>query len=158
MKDQELLNLWKSYDQKLEEVLLFLNKEIVKRITLKKLSNTILGLKNPKRAMLLFVILSSIILYFITFISTKAGGKFVTIGFGVISMIMTLIIFGYLYQFYLISQISKSLEVIEVQKKLIKLKLSSFNLTRLAIVQLPFWSICWMSMDAFLSSPFFMEV
>lgn len=152
MKDIELVNIWKSYDQKLDEVL-SLNKEIVFELTKEKVNKTIGTMRGPKKAMLLIGIPYTALLCILTFIGYKAGGIFVTIGFGSISIINTAIIIGYLYHIHLINSVSRLEEIIDVQKKIAELKLSSFNSIRLAIIQIPFWSICWMSLDALKESP-----
>ena len=153
MKDNELLEIWKSNDQKLDQ-LLSLNQEFIHRMTKDRLKNTIERMHKPKRLALLVGLPYTLLLYAITLIAFKADGLFVVIGFGSISLIMTIIIIAYFYHIYLINQISNTQEIITAQRKLAKLKLSSFNITRLAIIQLPFWSICWMSLDALKNSPF----
>ncbi|MBK8555830.1 MAG: hypothetical protein IPL65_08685 [Lewinellaceae bacterium] len=60
---------------------------------------------------------------------------------------------AYFYHLYLIHAIDNSESVSGVQENLSRLKLSSFNITRLAMLQIPFWSLCWVSMDALQSSP-----
>jgi hypothetical protein len=152
MKDIEIVNIWKSYDQKLDEVL-SLNKEIVYDLTKEKARNTIGTMRKPKRAMLIIGIPYTIFHCFITFIGYKAGAIFVTLGFGSISLIISAIIIGYFYHLHLINSINRLQEVVDVQKKIAELKISSFNIARLALVQIPFWSICWMSLDALKKSP-----
>jgi hypothetical protein len=152
MKDIELVDIWKSYDQKLDEVLT-LNKEIVFELTKEKVGKTIRTMRRTKKTMLFIGIPYTLFLYILTFIGYNAEGIFVLIGFGSISLIMTAIIIGYFYHIYLINSISRAQEVFDVQKKISELKISSFNIVRLSIIQIPFWSICWMSLDAFKKSP-----
>ena len=153
MEDNELLNIWKSYDQKLEQVL-SINKQLTYDLTKDKLNKTINRLKTPKRVMLFFGIPYTLLLIFITFIAFKAGSPFVFIGFGAISIIMTIVVILYFYHLVLINAINNNSNIIEVQEKISKLKVSSFNSTKLAIIQLPFWSICWVSLDAVKNAPF----
>ncbi len=152
MKDVEIMNIWKSSDHKLDEIL-SLNKEIVYDLTKEKARNIIDTLRKPKKTMLSIGIPYCVILYIITFIGFKAGAIFVTLGFGIIALIMTAMIIGYFYHLHLINSINRLQEVVEVQKKIAELKISSFNITRLALVQLPFWSICWMSLNVLQKSP-----
>jgi len=152
MQENELLNIWKSYDQRLEEVV-SLNKELVYELTKSKLNKTIGKMRRPKSVLLFMGIPYTFILYMITFIAYQAGAFFVMAGFGTIALIMTIIIIFYFHQLYLVNQISSNDEILHVQEKLSSLKLSSFNCTRIAIFQLPFWSICWISINAFKSSP-----
>lgn len=152
MQNDELINIWKSYDSKLDKVL-SLNKKLIYELTKNNLRTTISTMKGPKSRMLLLGIPYTIFLYFISFIAFKAGGIFVTIGFGMISIIMSATIVGYLYQLQLVHHISRSQDIMAVQKKIAELKISTFNLARLAVLQLPFWSICWISFEALKNSP-----
>lgn len=147
-----MLQLWTSYDKKLDQVL-SLNKEIAYAITRKKLNQTILSLRLPKSLLLLLGIPYALILCFITWIAFKAGALFVMLGFGTISLIMIATIIGYVYHLFLISNISRTEEIVAVQKQIGALKISSFNIARLAILQLPFWSICWISTKALVHDP-----
>lgn len=152
MEDKELLKIWKSYDQKLEEVLI-LNKEIAYEVTKGKLHKTINSLRLPKSILLGIGIPYTIILGFITWITFKTGAFIMMLGFGIISLIMIGIIIGYFYHLFLISKINHEETISEVQKRIAELKISSFNITRLAVIQLPFWSLCWVSIEALKNSP-----
>ena len=147
MNENELANIWKSYDQKLEQVLV-LNKQLTMDLTKEKLNRTIVKLRRPKRNILFLGIPFTILLCFVTYVGFMSGGIFVTLGFGSISLIMITVIVLYFYHLYLINGIDNDENVHDVQRKLSKLKLSSYNVTRISILQLPFWSICWMSWDA----------
>lgn len=153
MEDKEFISIWKSHDQKLDDILSF-NKDIMTELTKNKLNNTIGSMKTPAQLLLLLGIPYTLILYSITAIGIKAGGFFVALGFGILSLIMTAIIIGYCYHLVLIRHINSAEEIIVVQKKLAELKVSSYNMIRLSIIQLPFWSICWMSLEALKQSPF----
>lgn len=153
MENNELKAVWKAYDQKLDKVLSF-NRELVYAMTKRKLNTTIGMMKGPKTGALLIGIPYTILLYFITFIGYQAGGFFVTLGFGLIGLIMTAVIVGYCYQLNLINGISRAEDILIVQRDIANLKISSFNLARLAVMQLPFWSVCWISVEALTNSPF----
>jgi len=152
MQDDELLSIWKSYDQKMEEVL-SINRTLIYELTKGKLNTTINKLRRPKRVLLCMGIPYTLLLYLITLVAYQADAFFVTRGFGAIALIMTTIVILYLYHLYLIDQISNSDDILYVQEKLSSLKLSSFNCARLAVFQLPFWSMCWVSVDALKNSP-----
>jgi hypothetical protein len=51
-------------------------------------------------------------------------------------------------------KISHSAEISAVQKSIAELKMSSYNIARLAIIQLPFWITCWISIEELKNSPF----
>lgn len=88
------------------------------------------------------------LLIIIAIIATIAKAYFVALGFGAISLIMILLLIHYCYQLHLISQIRNDEDVLTTQYNLSKLRISSFNSLNLAVCQLPFWSICWMSLNA----------
>jgi len=153
MEDKEILKLWKSHDQKLEEVLT-LNKEIAYEVTKKKLHKTINSLRLPKSILLIIGLPYTFILCFITWITFKAGAFVMMLGFGIISLIMIGVIIGYFYQLSLIAKINHEETISKVQKSIAELKISSFNIARLTVLQLPFWSVCWVSMEGLKNSPF----
>lgn len=152
MNDKELINIWKSYDQKLDQVLV-LNKQITYDLTKKKLNKTINKMKYPIKMMLFIGAPYTLLLFIITFIAFKSGGFFVCLGFGTISIIMAIVFGRYLYHLKLIADINRHHDIVVVQEKMSRLKLSVFNSTKLAIVQIPFWVICWMSLDALKNAP-----
>jgi len=123
MNENELKNIWEIQDQKIDSIL-SINKESY-----------------------------TLILIFITIITFLSGAYIMTIGFGIIAFIMLFTIISYLYHIHLIRQISHTEDVIQTQEQLSKLKISSFNCIRLAIIQIPFWSICWISINALTESP-----
>ncbi len=152
MNDQELLDIWKTQESKMDEVL-EINKHLVFEVTKSRLQKTIGKLRRPKFIALFIGIPYTILICAIAVIAFLAGGIFHAIGFGAIALIMTLTVCLHGHQLYLINQINGADEIQHVQERLSKLHLSSYNCIRLAVVQLPFWSICWISMDALLDSP-----
>lgn len=148
-----MLDIWKSYDRKLEEVLT-LNKEIAFEITKSKLHKTINSLRLPKSIFLVLGIPYTFILCFITWVTFEAGAFVMMFGFGIISLIMIGTTIGYVYHLFLIAKINHEATITEVQKRIAELKISSFNIARLTVLQLPFWSVCWVSIEAIKNSPF----
>jgi len=152
MTDQELHNLWNSQNQKLHESLQ-LNRAIIKDLSFQKIHRGIGRLRRPKLFALFIGIPYLMILCLITFIAYQASAIFVFIGFGLIALLMLALICGYIYHLYLIDQIQGTDDVLTVQKKIASFKLSNYNLTRLVLLQIPLWTLCWMSIDALQSSP-----
>lgn len=152
MEDKELLSIWNTSNQKLDEIL-HINREIVETLTRQKLNKTINELRLPKQKMLVLGIPYTLLLVFVTSIAILAEAWLVMLGFGVISVLMVAVINGYIYHLYLINKIKRSDEIIDVQKNIAELKISSFSLARFSLLQIPFWSICWMSVDALQKSP-----
>jgi len=146
-------NIWKSYNQKMERMLV-INKQLAIDLTKIKLNRQVSKINRPKWTAIFIGIPYTFILIAITIIASFAKAYFVAIGFGFISLIMTLILVNYFYDLYLISQIKNNEDILSTQEKLSKLRISSFKSLNLSIFQLPFWSICWISMAALKDSPF----
>lgn len=153
MENIELQNIWKSYDQKISSML-EINKDIAINLSKQRLDKQISRLYRPKWTAVLIGVPYTILLIVITIIASIANAYLVAIGFGAISLIMIILLGNYFYQLYLISEIRNSNEVLSTQEQLSKLIISSFNCLNFAVFQLPFWSICWISIEALKESPF----
>jgi glucan phosphoethanolaminetransferase (alkaline phosphatase superfamily) len=152
MQDKELFDLWKTQDDKMNQVIT-LNRKIVYDLTHTKFNQTIGKLRAPKRGLLFIGVPYTLLLLFVTLIALVSGGVFVAIGFGAITLIMIATVTSYFYQLHLIKRVTDNENILVVQEKLAKLKISSINCARLAVLQLPFWSICWVSINALQESP-----
>ncbi len=153
MENTELQMIWKSYDQKLENVLA-INKEMALHLSRQKLNKQIGKLYRPKWTAIIIGVPYTLLLMSVVITATLAKAYLVALGFGVITLIMTVLIALYVYQVYLISRIRGDEEVLSTQYQLSRLKISSFRSLNLAVFQLPFWSVCWISIDALKESPF----
>ncbi len=153
MENNDLQGLWQSNDQKLEQILA-INKVLAIDLTKEKLNKQISRLYRPKWTAILIGIPYTLLLMAITAIASIAKAYFVAIGFGAISLVMLILLVNYFYHLYLISQVQNNEDILSTQEHLSKLRISSFNSLNLAVFQLPFWSICWISIDAVKESPF----
>lgn len=153
MENIELQNIWKSYDRKMENIL-SINKELALDLSRQKLHKQIGKLYRPKWTAILIGVPYTLVLIVIATMASVTEAYFVAIGFGAISIIMTILLLYYFNQIYLISQVRNSEEILSTQQKLSQLRISSFHSLNLAVFQLPFWSICWISIDALKESPF----
>ena len=152
MDNIELQNIWQSYDQKMEDMLA-INKEVAIELTRQKLNKKISRLYRPKWIAVLLGVPYTLLLIVVTIIASFAQAYFVAIGFGAIALLMVGLLASYFYQLYLISKVKKSEDILSTQEQLSSLRISSFNSLKLAVLQLPFWSICWMSVTAFKEDP-----
>jgi hypothetical protein len=153
MDNIELQHIWKSYDQKIQSVLT-VNKEIALNLSRQKLDKQIRKLNRPKWTGVLIGLPYTIFLIGITITAAISNAYFVAIGFGAISLIMAIVLGNYFYQLHLISEIRSSDDVLFTQEQLSKLRISSFRSLNFAVFQLPFWSVCWISIEALKASPF----
>lgn len=152
MENIELQNIWKSYDRKLESMLA-INKDVAVNLSRQKLNKQISRLYRPKWTAIIVGVPYTLLLIGVTTIASIAKAYFVAIGFGAIALIMTMVLVLYLHQLYLISRIKRDEEVLTTQRLLSKLRVWSFRTLNLAVFQLPFWSICWISVNGLKDSP-----
>lgn len=144
MEDTEIINLWKSYDKKLEENLLF-NKRNAEDITKIKVHSFMASMKPLK----IFIILFGI--FWVGFVDIliinlfHIASPFLLVSAGIHVLITKLAIGMYLYQLILIYQVDISEPILATQNKLASLKSSTLWIARLSFLQLPVWTIFYWS-------------
>ena len=139
MEDKELINLWKTYDKKLEENLT-LNKKNAEDLTKIKIQSSLASMKPLK----VFTIIVGIL--WVTFVDVlilgayKAGGTFFLIS-AIIQVMLTKLAIGiYVYQLILIDKVDINDSVLVTQERIARLKSSTIWITRLLFLQLPIWT------------------
>ena len=152
MENIELQSIWKAYDQKMERMLA-INQDLAINLTRQKLKKQMRRLYLPKWTAIVIGVPYTLLLMAVTTIAVIAEGYLVAIGFGAIALIMATMLVSYGYQLYLISQVRNNEDVLSTQEQLSKLRISSFKSLKLAVFQLPFWSVCWISIDGLKESP-----
>lgn len=136
MDNQEIINLWKQYDKKLEKTL-SLNHKLITELQQQKAKHAL----NPARNYKLFAILTglvyaALIVYFLYYLGPFAS-IFVKLSVG-IHLAVTLIAIGmYVNQLVLIRQIDCSENIIQMQQKLARLKASTVKVIGICFLQLP---------------------
>jgi hypothetical protein len=140
MENTDILNLWKSYDKKLEESLI-LNRKNADEITKLKVQSLLKSMRPLK----LFIIITGIIwvifvdILIINFFHTASPFLLIS---ALIHVLLTKLAIGiYLYQIILIYQVDISQPVLATQDKLVRLKSSTLWVARLSFLQLPVWTI-----------------
>ena len=139
MEDIEIINLWKSYDKKLEANLL-LNRKNVEDITKMKVQSLLTSMKPLK----VFTILIGII--WVGFLDVliinlfHIASPFFLISAGILVLLNKLAIGLYLYQLIVIHQVDISEPILASQDKLARLKSTTLLVTRLLFLQLPLWT------------------
>ena len=140
MENTDIINLWKSYDKKLEENLV-LNKKNATDITQLKVQSLLKSMRPIK----LFIIITGIV--WVIFVDVliinffHIASPFLLIS-AVIHVLLTKLAIGiYLYQVILIYQVDISEPVLATQNKLASLKSSTLWVARLSFLQLPIWTI-----------------
>jgi hypothetical protein len=139
MEDTEIINLWRSYGQRLEESLQ-LNSKNAEEITRLKVRSFLSSMKPLK----LFAIIVGII--WVALVDTliintfPAANWFFIISAGIQVLLTKLAIVIYLYQLILIHQADVSEPILETQHKLARLKSTTLWVSRILFLQLPAWT------------------
>lgn len=139
MQDTELINLWKSYDKKLDENLLF-SKKNAEQITELKVRSLLASMRPLK----VFTIIIGIV--WVSFVDLLIINLFLVANpffliSAIIQVLLTKLAIGiYLYQLILIHQADISESIIETQEKLARLKSSTLWVARFLFLQLPVWT------------------
>lgn len=144
MQDIELQQLWKSYDKKLQEQLVF-NRQNASDITKIKVKSELASMRPIK----MFTVLAGILWVFLLDVLLinlfQIGNPFFLISAGFITLVNKIAIGIYLYQLILISAVNINAPVISTQKKIAGLVTSTLWVTRILILQLPFWTTLFLS-------------
>ncbi|THU38381.1 hypothetical protein FAM09_17050 [Niastella caeni] len=139
MEDNEIINLWRSYGQKLEENLQ-LNRKNAEDITRLKVKSFLASMKPLK----IFTIAAGIIwvgaIDLMIIKAFPAANWFFIISAGIQVLLTKLAIIIYLYQLILIYKADISEPVLETQHKLARLKSTTILVTRILFLQLPVWT------------------
>jgi hypothetical protein len=139
MEDTEIINLWRSYGQKLEESL-ELNRKNAEEITRMKVRSFLASMKPLK----IFTIVVGILwVGFVDLLIIKtfpAANWFFIVSAGIQVLLTKLAIIIYLYQLILIHQADITEPVLETQRKLASLKSTTLWIARILFLQLPVWT------------------
>lgn len=152
MEDQAMIELWKSYDKKLEENLI-LNRKNAEDITKMKVQSFIASMKPIK----IFTILVGLI--WVGLVGTVVANLFIHafaevskffLFSATIQLLLTVAgIWIYLYQLIVIHQVDISEPVLATQEKIARLKSSTLWVTRLLLLQLPVWTTFYLNEGMF---------
>ena len=158
MQDIELQQLWRSYDEKLQEQLVF-NRQNTSDITKMKVKSELSAMRPIK----IFTVLAGILWFFFLDIlvinSLPFGNLFFLISAGFISLVNKLAVGIYIYQLILISAVNINSPVMNAQKKIAGLVSSTMWVTRILMLQLPFWTTFFLSSSWIGSvNPFFWAI
>ncbi len=150
MEDTEILNLWKTYDRKLEENLV-LNRRNADDITRLKAQSLLTSMKPLK----IFTVVVGIL--WVAFVDVlivnlfHVANPFFLISAGIQVILTKLAIGIYLYQLIIIDQTDISEPILATQEKLASLKSTTIWVTRILFLQLPVWTTFYLN-DGMLES------
>lgn len=144
MQDIELQQLWKSYDQKLQEQLVF-NRQNASDITKMKVKSELTAMRPIKLFTVLAGILWILFLDILVINLFPVGNAYFLISAGFISLVNKIAVGIYLYQLVLISVVNINASVMNTQNKIASLVSSTMWATRILMLQLPFWTTFFLS-------------
>ena len=146
MDDMELKNLWKAYDQKLEEARLLnmqswaLNLRSFEMLQTQKAKSKLKSLQGLKLIMVIGGIVWTSVLIILIAHSLTWSKIFFVLSAGMIALFTLLAIIIYIRHIVLIQQIDNSENILETQKKLATLQSSTINTARILWLQMPFYT------------------
>lgn len=143
MNDKEIKNLWKIQNEKLDSILK-LNHTIADELTKTKAKRTLSKLKPVKYLGLIIGLPWILFLYALVFVGISAGAIFFPISMGIIALTVNIAAVIYIYHLILLYQIDRTDAVFSVQKKLASIRKSDLLGVKVALIQIPFWSIFWL--------------
>ena len=139
MEDITLVNLWKSYERKLNENLQ-LNRKNAMDLTQIKLRSLLYSMRPLK----VFTIMAGIL--WVLFVDILILGSFQSASMyflvsAIAQVLLTKLAIGlYLYHLVLIHEVTIHTPVVQTQEKLARLQSSTLLVTRILMLQLPFWT------------------
>ncbi|SJZ97991.1 hypothetical protein [Sediminibacterium ginsengisoli] len=146
MEDKELMQLWKTYDARLLQNLVF-NQQQAADIAQLKVQSLLSSMKPVK----LFALVTGIAwvgFVDVIIITSYTYASWYFIISALIQVILTKIAIGvYLYQLVLIYKTDISASVLQTQEKLARLRSSTLWITRLLFLQLPVWTTFYITQD-----------
>lgn len=139
MQDIQLQEIWKSYDRKLEEQLVF-NRKNASDITKMKVKSELTSMRPIKIFTVLAGILWVLFLDVLVINLFPVGNLFFLVSAGFISLVNKIAVGIYLYQLVLITVVNIDAPVMITQKRIAGLVTSTLWVTRILMLQLPFWT------------------
>jgi hypothetical protein len=139
MQDTELIDLWRSYGQKLEESLQ-LNRKNAEEITRLKVKSFLASMKPLKIFTIVVGIIWVGLVDWLIIKTFPAANWFFIVSAGIQVLLTKLAIIIYLYQLILIYQTDISEPILETQRKIASLKSTTLWIARILFLQLPVWT------------------
>ncbi|MEB2776472.1 hypothetical protein SYJ56_14205 [Algoriphagus sp. D3-2-R+10] len=139
MEDIELQQLWKSYDTRLQEQLVF-NRKNASDITKMKIKSELTSMLPIKIFTVLVGVLWVLFMDVLLINSLQVGNLFFLFSIGFISLVNKVAVGIYAYQLILISVVNINAPVMSTQKKIAGMVTSTLWVTRILMLQLPFWT------------------
>lgn len=151
MEEVEILDLWKSYDKRLQESLV-LNRQHAEDITKLKVQSFLASMRPRKQFTfwvgIVWVVLIDLLIVKLFFIASP----FFLISMGIQVLLTKVAIVVYLYQLLLLRQTDISEPILATQERIARLQSSTLWVTRLLFLQTPIWTTFFLSKKMFMTS------
>lgn len=152
MEYADMLALWRSQDAKLEQAL-SINKKLLKESITNKARSVLKGLKATRWTGIIFGVIWCVALAFVLVLSWGYTNWFFKSAF-IIHIAVSLIAVGlYIYHLVLLDNFDNSQTVVSAQRELVELKLSNLKTLGILWLQLPVFSMWYMSDEWMRNSP-----
>jgi hypothetical protein len=152
MNEVQLMQIWKSYDEKLEKAL-SLNVASIAEIQKLKASSALRRLKGIKWTGILFGMVWVLFVGFLLWHSLTVDKIFFVVSAAINLIVSTIAIAIYIRHLVLINEFDNSATIVEAQQKLVMLNTSNLQVLRLLLVQLPVFSTFFITFDWIQQSP-----
>lgn len=145
MQDIELNNIWKQYDQKLEEARLLnlqswaLNLQNFEMQQKQKVKSKLNKLVWQKLFLVIVGIVYVYVLFLLIYYSLQWSKIFFIVSAASIAIITSIAIIVYIKQLFIINQINQTDSVVDAQKKISILQTGTLQITRILFLQAPFY-------------------
>lgn len=144
MKEQDFLDIWKSYDQKLSQSLA-INQKHALEITQLKVHSLLQATRSGKGLTILIGIIWVVMLFTLSALGWAAQNPYLGLSMGLMALLNCVAIGIYLYHLILIHQVEVDQKVVITQRKLASLKASMLQIPRILFLQLPLWTTFYLS-------------
>lgn len=159
MDDNQLNSILESYNQKLEQSQVLnlqswvLNLQCFETLQKNKAHSKLKSLINFKIVAVILGILWVSFLAYLLYYSMEITKIFFVISVVAIILITSIAIIVYLHHIALIDKINKGENVLKAQETIVRLKLSTINITRILFLQAPFYCTFWWSIEMINDKP-----
>lgn len=159
MNESELKDLLESYNQKVEEARLLnlqswvLNLQCFETLQFQKAKSRLKSLMTFKIVMVFLGVLWIMFLGYLLYHSLEWSKIFFVISVGAIIVFNMVAIIVYIQHTVLIRRVNNSENVMDTQKKIARMQMSTLRITRILFLQAPFYCTFWWSMSMISEAP-----
>lgn len=147
MNDQDLINLWKAQDAKLDQALT-LNKQLLKEVVTQKVRNSLDGLIRLKTRGIISLCIYLLILGYLlsyAFLYYSSAANYFIVSVSAIFIINVRALYDYIKHLVWAQQISYDGSLVAIQQKLSRLQFSIIQHSRIMTLQFPFFTTFYLS-------------